>query len=74
MSEIGERTKVAVSIIGKIKTTAQMVAILLLLYKTPVGPFPTHEVGIILIYVAAMLTLWSMFVYMRAAWPVITGK
>ena len=74
MSEIGERTKVAVSIIGKIKTTAQMVAILLLLYKTPVGPFPTHEVGIILIYVAAMLTLWSMFVYMRAARPVITGK
>lgn len=74
MSEIGERTKVAVSIIGKIKTTAQMVAILLLLYKTPVGPFPTHEAGIMLIYVASMLTLWSMFVYMRAAWPVITGK
>ncbi len=46
MSEIGERTKVAVSIIGKIKTTIQMIAILLLLYKFPLGPFPTHEVGV----------------------------
>jgi CDP-diacylglycerol--glycerol-3-phosphate 3-phosphatidyltransferase len=42
MSEIGARTKVAVSIIGKVKTTLQMIAILLLLYKIPVGPFPTH--------------------------------
>jgi CDP-diacylglycerol--glycerol-3-phosphate 3-phosphatidyltransferase len=74
MSEIGERTKVKVSVIGKVKTTAQMVAILLLLFKSPIGPLPTHDVGIILMYVAAILTLWSMFVYMRAAWPVIMGN
>jgi CDP-diacylglycerol--glycerol-3-phosphate 3-phosphatidyltransferase len=74
MSEIGERTKVKVSVIGKVKTTAQMVAILLLLFKLPIGPFPTHDVGMILMYVAATLTLWSMFVYMRAAWPVIVGN
>jgi CDP-diacylglycerol--glycerol-3-phosphate 3-phosphatidyltransferase len=64
MSEIGERTKVAVSIIGKI---------LLLLYKFPLGPFPSHEVGVILLYIAAILTLWSMLVYLRAAWPILAG-
>jgi CDP-diacylglycerol--glycerol-3-phosphate 3-phosphatidyltransferase/cardiolipin synthase len=74
MSEIGERTKVAVSIIGKIKTTIQMVAILLLLYKLPLGPFPAHDVGVILLYVAAILTLWSMLVYLRAAWPILAGN
>ncbi len=74
MSEIGERTKVKVSVIGKVKTTAQMVSILLLLFKSPIGPFPTHDVGMILMYLAAVLTLWSMIVYMRAAWPVITGN
>ncbi len=74
MSEIGERTKVAVSIIGKVKTTAQMVAILLLLYETPLGPLPTHDTGMVLMYVAATLTIWSMFVYLKAAWPIISGK
>ena len=74
MSEIGERTKVAVSIIGKIKTTIQMVAILLLLYKLPLGPFPAHDVGVILLYVAAILTLWSMLVYLKAAWPILAGS
>jgi len=73
MSEIGERTRVAVSIIGKIKTTAQMTAILLLLYKNPIGAFPTHEIGLLLLYIAAILTLWSMVVYLRAAWPMLTG-
>jgi CDP-diacylglycerol--glycerol-3-phosphate 3-phosphatidyltransferase len=74
MSELGERATVAVSIIGKLKTTAQMVAILLLLYDAPVIGFPTHQVGVMLLYVAAALTLWSMLIYMRAAWPVIFGR
>ncbi|MGB5261917.1 MAG: CDP-diacylglycerol--glycerol-3-phosphate 3-phosphatidyltransferase [Gammaproteobacteria bacterium] len=74
MSEIGERTRVAVSVIGKIKTITQMVAILLLLYRVPIGPFPTHDVGLVLLYAAALLTLWSMLVYIRAAWPLITGN
>ena len=73
MSQIGERTKVAVSVIGKIKTITQMVAILLLLYKVPLGPLPTHDVGLVLLYVAAILTLWSMVVYLRAAWPLLAG-
>ncbi len=74
MSELGERTTVAVSIIGKVKTAAQMVSILLLLYDAPVGGFPTHQAGLVLLYVAAALTLWSMMIYMLAAWPVIFGR
>lgn len=74
MAEIGERTTVAVSMIGKIKTTMQMIAILLLLYKVPLGPFPTHDVGTVLLYIAAVLTLWSMLAYLRAAWPILTGS
>jgi CDP-diacylglycerol--glycerol-3-phosphate 3-phosphatidyltransferase len=73
MSEIGERTKVAVSIVGKVKTIVQMVAILLLLYKVPLGPVPTHDTGVTLLYIAAILTLWSMTVYLRAAWPLLAG-
>jgi len=74
MSVIGERAQVSVSIVGKIKTTAQMISLLLLLYHDPVGEFPTLTVGFVLLYVAAGLTLWSMFVYMRAAWPALTAN
>lgn len=71
MAEVGERAKVAVSVIGKIKTTAQMAAILLLLYRESIAGFPTAIVGMISLYVAAILTLWSMIVYLRAAWPAL---
>jgi CDP-diacylglycerol--glycerol-3-phosphate 3-phosphatidyltransferase len=74
MAEIGARTKVAVSIVGKLKTTLQMIAILLLLYKMPLGAFPTHTVGLVLLYIAAALTLWSMIVYLHAAWPLLSGE
>ena len=74
MSEIGARTKVAVSIIGKLKTTIQMIAILLLLFKVPLAGFPIHDIGLALLYIAAALTLWSMVVYMHAAWPLLSGK
>ncbi|RRQ20538.1 CDP-diacylglycerol--glycerol-3-phosphate 3-phosphatidyltransferase [Thiohalobacter thiocyanaticus] len=71
MAEIGERARVAVSVIGKIKTTAQMIAILLLLYREPIAGFPTAIVGVICLYIAAILTLWSMILYLRAAWPLL---
>ena len=74
MSEIGARTKVAVSIIGKLKTTIQMIAILLLLFKMPLAGFPIHDAGLVLLYIAAALTLWSMVVYLHAAWPLLSGK
>ncbi|MBP7712245.1 MAG: CDP-diacylglycerol--glycerol-3-phosphate 3-phosphatidyltransferase [Gammaproteobacteria bacterium] len=71
MAELGKRTKVAVSYVGKVKTTAQMVAVILMLYRAPLGSFPTYEVGTVLLYVAAFLTLWSMVVYLRSAWPLL---
>lgn len=72
MAELGQSAKVAVSIIGKIKTTAQMTAIILLLYAVHIGGFSSADVGLILLYVAAVLTLWSMLLYIRAAWPILT--
>lgn len=72
MAELGASATVAVSMMGKIKTTAQMAALVLLLYKTPLWGLPTVELGMLLLYVAAVLTLWSMVLYLRAAWPVLT--
>jgi CDP-diacylglycerol--glycerol-3-phosphate 3-phosphatidyltransferase len=69
MANVGERTKVAVSIIGKFKTTAQMIAIGFLLFEKPIGDFPTLQIGYVLLYLSALLTLWSMFLYLQAAWP-----
>jgi len=43
----------------------------LLLYQEPIGIFPTHTVGMALLLIAAALTLWSMLVYLKAAWPII---
>ncbi len=73
MAHVGDAAKVAVSIIGKFKTATQMLAIGFLLYEQPLGDFPTLEIGFTLIYVAAFLTLWSMVVYLRAAWPSLNG-
>ena len=69
MAEIGARKSVAVSMVGKIKTTAQMTAIPLLLYHAPLYGIDLHLLGTWLIYVAAVLTLWSMGYYMRMALP-----
>ncbi|MBN8454532.1 CDP-diacylglycerol--glycerol-3-phosphate 3-phosphatidyltransferase [Accumulibacter sp.] len=69
MARIGAHRSVAVSMIGKIKTTAQMIAIPLLLYYQPLLGVSAFEFGTWLIYIAAVLTLWSMGYYMRMAWP-----
>jgi CDP-diacylglycerol--glycerol-3-phosphate 3-phosphatidyltransferase/cardiolipin synthase len=74
MAQIGAHKSVAVSMIGKIKTTAQMASIPLLLYHAPIGGFDMQRIGTWLIYIAAVLTLWSMGYYMRMAWPHITEK
>jgi len=71
MASIGKSSNVAVAMIGKIKTAAQMLAILLLLYFDNIGGFKTALVGTVLIYIAAILTLVSMAYYLKAAWPVI---
>lgn len=69
MAELGNRTSVAVSYVGKVKTTLQMVAIAVLLAVDPVLHPVWDQVGILLLYIAAILTLWSMVIYLRAAWP-----
>lgn len=74
MAELGERGAVAVGAVGKIKTAVQMIAIALLLYALPVYGLPTFRIGEIMLYVAALLTLWSMIEYLRAAWPYLMEK
>lgn len=69
MAELGKRAAVAVSMLGKVKTTFQMFAIALLLYQYPIFGLPTDILGFILLQVAAFLTLLSMMVYLKAAWP-----
>ena len=73
MAEMGASKNVAVSFVGKIKTASQMTAILLLLYHDPVWRLDTQKIGTILIYFAALLTLWSMGYYMKKAWPQISS-
>jgi CDP-diacylglycerol---glycerol-3-phosphate 3-phosphatidyltransferase len=74
MAGIGSRSSVAVGWIGKIKTVTQMLAITLLLYFEPLGGFPVFRIGEIALYFAGGLTLWSMFIYLRAAWPALMDE
>lgn len=73
MAQVGAARSVAVSLLGKIKTTAQMIAIPLLLFDGRLWFIDTHLLGTLLIYVAAFLTLWSMAYYMRRAWPMLNA-
>ncbi|MFJ2993141.1 CDP-diacylglycerol--glycerol-3-phosphate 3-phosphatidyltransferase [Pandoraea sp. NPDC087047] len=78
MAQIGASRSVAVHQLGKIKTAAQMVAIPLLLFNGTVAwnglRFDSRFWGTWLIYVAAVLTLWSMLYYLRRAWPQIRER
>jgi cardiolipin synthase len=75
MAEIGARRSVAVSSLGKIKTAAQMVAIPMLLFHGVVfGTINTDTWGDLLLWVAGVLTVWSMFYYLRRAWPLMKEK
>ncbi|MFP8967844.1 CDP-diacylglycerol--glycerol-3-phosphate 3-phosphatidyltransferase [Pokkaliibacter sp. CJK22405] len=72
MAEIGQRASVAVSYIGKVKTTAQMGSLVILL-AFPGGSWQSY-VGLAGLMIATLLTLWSMIIYMKAAWPILMGK
>lgn len=74
MAQIGHRAKVAVSALGKYKTIAQMVGLTLLLYRQDFLGLPIYQLGQWLTLAAALLTLISMFVYLRAAAPYLTQK
>jgi len=69
MARIGKSKSVAVSFLGKVKTVSQMTAIIMLLYNDELLTLSMHAIGTILIYVAAVLTLWSMIYYLRMALP-----
>ena len=57
------------STVGKSKTALQMTAITMMLWQQPLWGMPVYEAGVVLFYVAAALTLWSMVLYLQAAWP-----
>ena len=69
MAELGKRASVAVSMMGKVKTTFQMSSIIILLFDNPNQPTFLMSIGYTALYIAALLTLWSMVIYLRAAWP-----
>ncbi|MCC7182807.1 MAG: CDP-diacylglycerol--glycerol-3-phosphate 3-phosphatidyltransferase, partial [Rhodocyclaceae bacterium] len=74
MAELGARSHVAVSVAGKIKTVAQMVAIPLLLYDGRLAGIPTRPPGVLLAWLAAALTIWSMLYYLKKAWPALSAR
>lgn len=74
MAKIGAAKNVAVSMLGKIKTAAQMLAIPALLYNATLFGLDLGWLGNWLIWIAALLTLWSMGYYLRMAWPEIAKR
>lgn len=68
MAEIGERASVAVSHLGKIKTTVQMLALIVLLYCDNTTHALFILLGYVLLYMAAVLTIWSMLIYLKGSW------
>ena len=72
MAEVGARGKVAVSWIGKWKTGLQMTGLSMMLFRSDVWILPAFEVGLYCLVAAAALTLWSMVMYLKAAWPALT--
>ena len=69
MAEMNRRSLVNVTLLGKVKTTIQMVAIFVLLCNPVDLGLPLVVLGILLLYIATLMTIWSMVVYLRAAWP-----
>jgi CDP-diacylglycerol---glycerol-3-phosphate 3-phosphatidyltransferase len=74
MAELGARRRVAVTWLGKVKTATQMLAIVFLLYRYSILSIPIYSIGLVLLLIAAALTLWSMFMYLLAAWPELSRE
>ncbi|WP_232058641.1 CDP-diacylglycerol--glycerol-3-phosphate 3-phosphatidyltransferase [Aquicella lusitana] len=74
MAEIGQRARVAVSGLGKIKTAVQMLALVILLLCDNTTNAVLVFTGYVLLYVAAVLTIWSMLIYLKAAWSQLTAE
>jgi CDP-diacylglycerol--glycerol-3-phosphate 3-phosphatidyltransferase len=69
MAGLGTRHRVAVSGYGKLKTITQMTGLCCMLFAQPLLGLPTYDIGVAFLVFAAGLTVWSMFGYIRAAWP-----
>jgi len=65
MAELGNRASVAVSMVGKLKTTFQLISITVFLLNIDKLAILSYS----LLYIAVLLTLWSMMIYLKAAWP-----
>lgn len=74
MATIGERADVKVHMSGKIKTTLQMFGIAFMVWEEPLLGIDIYKVGYILLIAAAIMTIYSMFVYLRAAWPYMSKE
>ena len=74
MAELGSRANVAVSWIGKLKTVFQMTSIGMMIWQIDTWGVPWYTVGYWLLFIAAALTLWSMVMYLRAAWPLMKSS
>lgn len=71
-AELGQRGLLKVGWVSKVKTTVQMIAILLLLYSDPILGLPIQFLGELALALSAALTLWTMVTYLRVAWPILT--
>jgi CDP-diacylglycerol--glycerol-3-phosphate 3-phosphatidyltransferase len=71
MAQLGSSTTLQVAFIGKAKTVAQMSALGFMIFSEPLMGLPIYAIGLSIYYIAALLTIVSMIIYLRAAWPVI---
>ena len=71
MATIGERANVKVTMAGKVKTALQMFGIAFMVYHNDMFGIPIYTLGFALLVLAAIMTIWSMIIYLRAAWPFI---
>ena len=71
MAELGKRAAVSVAWVGKFKTVMQIVAIVVCLHQRDFPELRLYRIGESLLVVAAVLTIWSAIVYVRAAWPIM---
>ena len=69
MAEVGGKSSVAVTLLSKGKTALQMFAITFLLYEQVLYGYSMLIVGEVLLYIATLITIWTMIVYLRIAWP-----
>jgi CDP-diacylglycerol---glycerol-3-phosphate 3-phosphatidyltransferase len=69
MAEIGARGRIKVSMLGKYKTIMQITGLSMMLFRHNLLGIPIYKLGLVLTAIAAVLTLWSMILYLRLAWP-----